>query len=88
MPSLTPELARRATARDRVLAALLAAGSRGCTNVELCQPSVGGMRFGGRVFELGEAGWDIAATRERGGIWRYVLKGRKEPVQAGLWGAA
>ena len=88
MPSLSAEMTRRKTAKTRVLAALMAAGERGCTNVELCQPSIGGMRFGGRVFELGEAGWDIAATRERGGVWRYTFKGRKQPVQADLWGAA
>ena len=88
MPSLAPELARRRTAKTRVLAALMAAGAKGCTNVELCSPAIGGMRFAARTWELSEAGWDIAATRERGGIWRYTFKGRKQPVQADLWGAA
>ena len=87
MSSLAPELARRSTARDRVLAALLAAGAKGCTNVELCAPDCGGMRAVGRVDELRDT-WHIETVHVRRGVYRYVLKGRREPVQADLWGAA
>jgi len=84
------EIGRLGTARDRVLAALLAAGPDGCTNVELCAPHVGGMRFGARLFELKhQLGWDISdPVHERGGVYRYICHGRKEPRQQALWGAA
>ena len=84
MPSLAPELARRTNARDRVLAALLAAGSAGCTNVELngiC------FRYGARILELRRE-WVIDKVFADGGVYRYILRGRREPVQADLWGAA
>lgn len=48
------EMTRRTTSRDRVLRALVDAGPRGRTNVELCQPEIGGLRAVGRVDELRE----------------------------------
>lgn len=57
----------------RVLDALRAAGSRGATTHELCQPDVGGIRFGSRIGELRDAGYRIAKSYERKGSYRYVL---------------
>lgn len=57
----------------RVLRALIAAGGRGATTHELCQPQVGGTRFGGRLHELRELGFVIARRQERAGRWRYWL---------------
>ena len=84
MPSLTPELARRTNARDRVLAALMVAGAKGCTNVELNAICY---RYGGRIHELRQE-WVIDKVGVAGGVYRYILHGRREPVQADLWGAA
>lgn len=81
------EIGRRATSRDRVLAALLEVGPRGLLNTELCRPEIGGLRAVGRVDELRDE-WDIETVRVHRGLFRYVLHGRKEPKQQGLWGAA
>ena len=82
MTGMGAELTRRQNARARVLAALLAAGPRGCTNVELCQPHVGGLRAIGRVDELREQ-WDIETIRVGGGRYRYVLHGpRRASVES------
>lgn len=78
------EMDRRVTNRDRVLAALHAAGARGLTNVELCQPTIGGLRAVGRVDELREY-WHIETIRVRRGLYRYVLHGRREPRQEALF---
>lgn len=78
------EMARRATSRDRVLAALLEAGARGVTNIELCRPEIGGLRAVGRVDELRDT-WDIETIRVRRGLYRYVLHGRREPRQEALF---
>jgi hypothetical protein len=68
---LAPELARRATAKARVLAALTEAGPRGLTNVELvtiCQ------RFGARIFELKAEGYAISdPAAVSPGVYRYML---------------
>jgi len=82
---LLDDLGRRETNRDRVLQALKQAGAKGCTNVELARPSLGGLRAVGRVNELVHDGWVIDVRRVGGGIWRYVLKGRKEPEQVELF---
>lgn len=57
----------------RVLDALQAAGSRGATTHELCQPHVGGVRFSARVYELRAAGYRIIEHQERSASHRYVL---------------
>lgn len=67
-----------------MLRALLEAGPRGVSNVDLCQPDVGGLRAVGRVDELRDT-WDIETIRVHRGLYRYVLHGRKEPKQQGLW---
>lgn len=59
----------------RVLHALLTAGDHGATTHDLCQPNVGGIRFGGRIHELRELGYVIEARPERPGSHRYTLKG-------------
>jgi hypothetical protein len=56
-----------------VLVHLRAVGRRGATTAELAHPSVGGVRFGGRVHELVDAGVEIEVRRERAGSFRYVL---------------
>ena len=78
MSDLAHEFTRRTTARDRVLAALEAAGPRGCRNVDLCRPAVGGLRAMARVHELQRDGLDISVVREgAGGIWRVTLHGTR-----------
>jgi hypothetical protein len=66
------------TARARVLDALETADIRGATTAELCQPSVGGIRFGARLYELREMGYVILTRPVRRGSYRYVLLGRLE----------
>jgi hypothetical protein len=59
----------------RVLRALEAAGLRGCTTAELCQPEVGGVRFGGRIHELiHDFGCVIERDRIRQGSHHYILR--------------
>lgn len=58
----------------RVLRALIAAGSAGATTRDLCQPDVGGVRFGGRLHELRGMGLNIETRRERQGSNRYWLR--------------
>lgn len=73
MNAVATEITRRGNARDRVLTALVAAGDRGLTNVQLCHPDVGGNRFGARIKELRDAGIPISDPRhEQGGVYRYV----------------
>lgn len=61
------------TARERVLHALQAAGQHGCTTAQLCQPDVGGVRFGARLAELRAEGHHITGRPVRAGSHRYVL---------------
>ncbi len=56
----------------RVLAYLREHGS--ATNVELCQPHIGGMRAVGRVHELRQQGHLIPKAHVKGGVWRYTLE--------------
>lgn len=73
MTPLAPELARRDTAKARVLAALREAGPRGLTNVELVTCG-GGLRAPARVHELQhEDGYAITVVHEHDGQWRYTL---------------
>lgn len=58
----------------RVLKALVAVGGIGATTRELCQPDVGGVRFGGRIHELRGLGYRIDTRRERNGSNRYWLR--------------
>ncbi|MCW3039450.1 MAG: hypothetical protein JWM31_1355 [Solirubrobacterales bacterium] len=68
------------TRASAIIAALEAAGERGCTTAELCQPDVGGVRFGGRIDELRKAGYIIRESRIRQGSHRYVLAGVEAPA--------
>lgn len=68
-----PGLQRLKPSTRRVLSALTAAGERGLTTAQLCQPGVGGVRFGARVLELRSVGFTIAASQERPGSYRYKL---------------
>jgi hypothetical protein len=61
----------------RVLRALEAAGGRGATTHDLCQPDVGGIRFGARIKELRDEGYEIRRVEERAGSHRYTLTGPK-----------
>lgn len=65
--------AMKPTAR-RVLKALIAVGGQGATTRELCQPTVGGSRFGGRLFELREMGFQIDARKLADNTYRYTLR--------------
>lgn len=57
----------------RVLDLLRTVGSRGAVTAQLCQPDLGGARFGARILELRQAGFEIANVRERQGSDRYTL---------------
>lgn len=57
----------------RVLVALQNAGEQGATTAQLCQPGVGGVRFGARIAELRAAGVAITARQLRPGSYRYRL---------------
>lgn len=65
------------SAKKRILQALEGAGSRGCTTIELCQPSVGGKSFSQRIFDLRKDGYVI---EEQGKAFstdhRYWLRGK------------
>lgn len=78
---LRPEMERRSTARDRVLAALVAAGPRGVTNTELNTICY---RYGARLFEL-KTDWVIEREAVVGGVYRYILRGRREFRQEALF---
>ena len=66
------EQRRRASSKSLILAALQAAGSRGCTNLELNDIA---FRYGGRIFELRHEGHDIPEpTIEGPGVYRYILR--------------
>lgn len=70
------EIERLNAAALRVLAYLQRHGS--ATNVQLCQPEVGGLRAVGRVFELRKQGYQIEKAHVAGGVWNYTLiEGRK-----------
>lgn len=75
------ERQRREANKDKILAALQV---RSRTNVELAE--IGGMRFGGRIFELRhQDGWDIHTSPRKGGLVVYVLLGRLSDRQPKFW---
>lgn len=67
------EIVRLNAAAERVLERLQQGPA---TNVELSSPEIGGLRFGGRIFELSTS-WQIEKEHVKGGVWRYRLIGRK-----------
>jgi hypothetical protein len=79
---LTDELLRRASGKDRILAALQAAGPRGVTNHEF-NDGMRIYRYGARLEELRKAGHAIESIHESGGTWRFVLTTGPRPGTAG-----
>lgn len=74
-PSLpAPERQRLNAAALRVLAFLQRHGE--ATNVELCDPAIGGLGGIRRVWELKQSGYDIQKQHVVGGLWRYRLASR------------
>jgi hypothetical protein len=71
------EIARRANNRDRALALLK--DKRRVTNAELLD--VAGFRFGARLKELRDAGYDIVTEPKDGGLVVYEYRGVKTPGQ-------
>ena len=68
------ETERRKSNYDRVLEFLQVRFDRGATNSELL--SVGGFRYGARIFELRKDGWEIETRPIAGGEYRFILKGK------------
>lgn len=75
-----PETVRRSNNRDRVLSFLQS--HREATNVELLE--IGGIRYGGRIFELRQQGHRIETAEHRGGVVRYLYLGHVVPGQQAL----
>jgi hypothetical protein len=65
----------------RVLDCLRAKGTQGATTHDLCQPEVGGIRFGARLMELRKAGYEITSQRESKGSHRYTLVSEPAPPE-------
>jgi hypothetical protein len=70
--SAQQELARRENSRDRVLALFQA--KQVVTNLELNAVCY---RYGGRIHELRQQGYDIVTGEKRGGIVHYEYRGLK-----------
>ena len=70
MSALADEYGRRATAKERVLARLLAASTAGVLNTDLNTICY---RYGARVFELIREGYRIERSHVAKGVWRYTL---------------
>lgn len=64
------EARRRASSKALIVAALKAAGPRGCSNDEL---NAIAFRYGGRIHEARKDGHDIESIHEHDGSWRFVL---------------
>ena len=69
---------RRPTQKQRVLAMLEEAGSRGVTTAQFLEAHI--PRFGGRILELRDEGHRIETHRVREGSFRYVLVSSSPPV--------
>lgn len=71
-PTLPADERKRLNAAAlRVLAFLQAHGH--ATNVELCDPAVGGMGGVRRVWDLNQHGYNIRKDHVHGGLWKYTL---------------
>jgi hypothetical protein len=64
----------------RVLKALTDAGENGCTTHALCQPDVGGLRFGARLGEIRAEGYTVKTKYLRPGSHLYVLNTDTAPA--------
>ena len=71
-----PDRAKGLSQNARILALLAAAGPAGVPNGVLGRTI--GFRYGARLKNLRDAGWEIVSVRDEGARWRYVLRGRKE----------
>jgi hypothetical protein len=80
---LAQEQTRRTSNRALALAALVAAGDAGLTNIELM--TVAGTRAGGRVHELRAEGYAIDCERIDGGLYRYTLRARPAATTTDRW---
>ena len=68
----------------KILDALQRAGAHGVATEELAK--VGGLRFGARIFELRQEGWDIETKARHGKeVACYILHGKRNPGQLGLF---
>lgn len=66
---------KKPTQKERVLAFLQQRGARGATSIEIAN-ATGSMRFGARIKELREQGYQIESVREGSSedgaeVWRY-----------------
>ncbi len=73
---MNSEEKRRENNTERVLQLLQQRGKVGATNAELIV--CGGYRYGARIFDLRQAGWDIETLSADGGLFRFILKGRTD----------
>ena len=71
---------RRENQRDRILALLQAAGARGVTNLVLTHVC---LRYGSRIWELRKE-YDIKTIAESESVYRFVLLGKRQPIQLKL----
>lgn len=62
-----------------ILKLLKQAGPRGLTNLELNEIC---FRYGGRLFELRQEGFEIETKAEGAGVYRFTFKGEKEAQQS------
>jgi hypothetical protein len=74
--SPTADRERLAGQEGKIIALLVKAGERGCTNSELWQVC---HAVNSRISDLRGAGYDIEAKPEGGGIWRYRLISSSRP---------
>jgi hypothetical protein len=58
-----------------ILKLLKEAGARGLTNVQLNEIC---FRYGGRLFELRKAGFEIETKAEGAGVYRFIFRGKKQ----------
>lgn len=69
---------KKTSAKQRVLARLLIGPAN---TAELCQPDVGGIRFGARLLELRREGYEITERRLRAGSSLYTLVRDSRPAE-------
>lgn len=68
----------------KALDALQRAGAQGVPTEQLAK--IAGLRFGARIFELRQQGWEIETKPRRGTeLAAYILHGKKDPDQLGLF---
>lgn len=70
-------LVRVPSKKEEVLECLRIAGDEGLTNIELRQIAV---RFTGIIYFLRKDGYIIETIKEGHGVFRYVLRGKQDPV--------